>query len=226
MEWRDWWRIGRRRVWLVLTPPLVAAIFILPPLFANPPPPSYRVHLRYTASQPEKPAVKLVDDYQDLWLTSELIVRALTSWAQSSSFHDEVERWVSDQEAASSLQGGWAVISDYERSIGHLELEAADDGQLAVIARAAIAVMRERAAHYLPQLSDTANITFLDAPQVKEASLSLIQRLWPVLQLGLAAAIGLAIGLAAEFADDRLHDPEDSRALGLPLLVTIPKERV
>ena len=223
MEWQDWWRIARRRWWLALLPPLVAAVLILPPVVSDPPNAGFRVTLSYTAIQPDDLSAGRVGDYQDLWLSSELVVNALTSWLQSGSFFAEMERLARLEDAALDLED-LQLVSDNERSIGHLEIEWPDERQLDIIARAAVEAMRTRAADYFPQLGGTAQITFLDEPQVEEAPLSLVRRLWPFMQLALAVAIGLSIALAAEFADGSLRDRHDLRALGLPLLAAIPKE--
>ena len=150
------------------------------------------------------------------------MVNALTSWLQSGSFFAEMERLARLEDAALDLED-LQLVSDNERSIGHLEIEWPDERQLDIIARAAVEAMRTRAADYFPQLGGTAQITFLDEPQVEEAPLSLVKRLWPFMQLALAVAIGLSIALAAEFADGSLRDRHDLRALGSAAASRYPK---
>lgn len=224
MEWQDWWRIAKRRWWLALLPPLVTAILVLPSIVVDPPTAGFRVTLSYTATQPDDLDTGRVGDYQDLWLSSELVVNALTSWLQSSSFLTEMELLARLEDSSIELDD-LQLVSDNERSIGHLQIEWPDEGQLGIIARAAVKVMHTRAADYFPQLGGTSQITFLDEPQVEEAPLSLFTRLFPFLQLALAAAVGLSIALAAEFADGSLRDRHDLRVLGLPLLAVVPRER-
>ncbi len=224
MEWQGWWRIARRRGWLAVLPPIVTAILLFPSTVLNPPQAGYRVQMSYTAIQPAELDGGRIGDYQDLWLSSELVVNALTSWLQSGSFLAEVETQVQAQDATVDL-ADLSLVSDNERSIGHLEIEWPDEAQLQLIANTAVDVMHHRAAAYFPQLGGTPQITFLDEPAVELAPVSLMMRFLPLLQLFLSALIGVGIALAAEYSDRSLHDRHDLRTLGFRLLAAVPKER-
>lgn len=224
MEWQGWWRIARRRWWLALLPPIVTAILLFPNTVLNPPQAGYRVNMSYTAIQPTELDGGRVGDYQDLWLSSELVVNALTSWLQSGSFLAEMEARVQAMDATLELDD-LLLVSDNERSIGHLEIEWPDEMQLQLIANTAVSVMHTRAAAYFPQLGGTPQITFLDETAVERATVSLLSRLLPLVQLFLSFLIGIGIALAAEFSDRSLHDRHDLRSLGFRLLAAVPKER-
>lgn len=224
MEWQGWWRIARRRWWLALLPPLVTAVLLFPNVILDPPAASYRVIMSYTAIQPDELDTGRIGDYQDLWLSSELVVNALTSWLQSGSFLSEMEQLTQLQDPSIELDE-LRLVSDNERSIGHLEIEWPDETQLRIIANAAVKVMHTRAAAYFPQLGGTSQITFLDEPQVGIAPVSLVTRLLPFVQLVLSVLIGFGFALAAEYTDGSLHDRHDLRSLGFRLLAAVPKER-
>jgi hypothetical protein len=177
-----WW-------WLVAIPTLIAAAFALPALLRNEAPASggFTTRFSYSAAQNLEAIPRSEGDYQDIWLSSELTVNALTDWITSSSFADEISRRLGEQDVsidAAALIGRFA--SDNERSVGQVFISWADEVQLRQIADAAIWVLNNRNAAYFAQLGGIpATITLLDAPRIAPAPPPLVDRLGPVIRISI-----------------------------------------
>jgi capsular polysaccharide biosynthesis protein len=217
-----WW-------WLVLIPTLIAAAFALPALLRNEAPASggFTTRFSYSAAQNLQAIPRSEGDYQDIWLSSELTVNALTDWITSSSFADEVSKRLGEQgiaipDIAPALVGRFA--SDNERSVGQVFISWDNGEQLAQIAEAAIWVLNERNADYFAQLGGTpATITILDAPRIAPAPPPLVDRLGPIIRIAIGLAGGLALAFVAHLLDPMLRRREDVEALGLPIISSIPR---
>lgn len=217
---RRWW-------WLVAIPTLIAAAFALPALLRNEAPASggFTTRFSYSAAQNLEAIPRTEGDYQDIWLSSELTVNALTDWITSSSFADEISRRLNEQGFtldASVLVGRFA--SDNERSVGQVFINWVDEAQLRQIADAAIWVLNNRNADYFAQLGGIpATITLLDAPRIAPAPPPLVDRLGPVIRIGIGFLGGLALAFVAHLLDPMLRRREDVEALGLPVIVSVPR---
>ncbi len=224
MEYRELIRIGRRRWWLIVLPLALSAVISLPELLraGDGASPGFSARIRYSAAQQlDAPAGE--SDYTDIWLASEYTVDAFTNWVRSASFRDEIGRLLGEAPVAlDSLQ----IAADNARSIGVIYLSHPDHDSLGAIAEAALTVLSSRSQSYFPQLGGSpAQVTILEEPALAAAPGALPSRLAPVLRLGVAFVIGIALAVLAEFIDPAIHHQDDLRRMGLPLLGSIPKER-
>lgn len=220
-------RVLARRWWLVLLPPVVAGALTLPSLLSGGAAVSggFTTAIRYSAAQ-ELGAlpVERDGDYQDVWLASELTVNALTGWVTTSSFRDEVALRLTD--AGLTIDPDTLnIVADNERSIGVIYLSWADAAELEQIAGAAIEVLQTRNQVYFRQLGDVpADVTILDAPQIAAAPPPIVDRLGPVIRVGLGVLVGLGLALLAEYFDTTLRRRDEIEALGYTLIASIPRE--
>jgi capsular polysaccharide biosynthesis protein len=227
MELTPFLRIIARRWWLVVIPILIASGLALPELLANRSPVSggFAIRFSYSAAQNLTAIPRSEGDYQDIWLSSELTVNALTDWVTSSSFASEVSVNLEAQGMMVSMESLLGrIAADNERSVGHIFMTWPDAAQLAAIGEAALVVLQTRNADYFAQLGGTpATVTILDAPRVEAAPPPLTDRLGPVLRVGLGLLAGIGLALIAHSVDPVLRRKEDVEALGLPVIATIPR---
>jgi capsular polysaccharide biosynthesis protein len=220
-------RVLLRRWWLVLIPIAITGALALQ-AYLTPTPASaggYNTTFRYSAAQNLEAIPRSEGDYQDIWLSSELVVNALTDWITSSSFADEAAALLNQrgtQITAAALVGRFAA--DNERSVGVVSISWANADELAQIADAAIEVLSNRNAVYFAQLGGTpATVTLLDAPSVNAAPPPLVDRFGPLLRVGIGALAGVGLAILAHVLDPLLRRRDEVEALGLSVISSIPK---
>jgi capsular polysaccharide biosynthesis protein len=219
-----------RRWWLVLIPVVVTAVLSVPDIIAGPAAAgaAFTTTIHYSAAQ-QLEAQELPPrdgDYQDIWLASEYTVNALTAWALTDSFRQEIAA----EAEARGLEvnvGALGIAADNERSIGQLTLVWPDGEELAVLAAATIEVLRERNQDYFPQLGgEPADVTILDSiVTINAVPAPLTNRFAPVLTIALGLAAGIGLAFLAHYVDPMLRRREDLEALGLTVVATLPRQR-
>lgn len=222
MELILFFRVLRRRWWLVLIPVVIVAAFTIPQWLRERSTAGggFTVTLRYTAAQSASNVAPRDGDYQDVWLASELAVNALTDWVRSSSFEDEIIKKVPDLNAPS-----FGVAADNKRSIGQLIMSYPDEKELTNITQAAMDVMKTQAQNYFPQLGgQPAQVTFLDSPVITAAPPPIANRFAPFIRLALGLLGGIALAFLWEYLDPFVYRREQVEAVGLPVLASIPKK--
>lgn len=224
MEHRELIRIVLRRWWLIALPLVLSAIIAIPDLFSageavNA---GFSAQIRYSAAQKQN-LRSSERGYTDVWTASEYTVHALTDWVRSASFRGEMAQVLGEMQASLA---GLQIAADNARSVGVVYLSHADHDALGAIANAAVAVLSSRSHSYFPQFGgDAAQVTILEQPAIAGAPPPLPSRLAPVIRLGVALLIGLALGFFAEFVDPTIYHQDALRRLGLPVLGSVPKER-
>ena len=224
MEYKALIRIIARRWWLIALPVVLSAVIAIPDLIGAGAGASggFTTQIRYSAAQklnlPERDG-----DYSDIWRASEYTIHAFTEWARTSSFRDEIRIALGDAPVTlDSLQ----IASDNVRNVGIVYMNHRNGESLSAIAEAAVLVLNSRSQHYFPQLEgEAAQVTILDQPAIVASPPALPSRLAPLIRLGLALLIGLALAFFAEFVDPTIYYQDDLRRLGMPVLASVPKER-
>jgi capsular polysaccharide biosynthesis protein len=216
------WRYG----WLIAIPVVITGALALPSLLNRDPAASggFTTMFRYTAAQ-ELDAIPNRDgDFQDVWLASELTVNAMTDWVQSSSFTSAV----AEQALALGLTidpAALGIAADNERSIGQVFISWPDADELATIIESARTALQTRNQDAFPQLGgQPAQVTILDDPVINPAPPPLTSRFEPIVRIGIGVILGLALALLAHYFDPVLRRREDVESLGLPVLVSIPRQ--
>jgi len=219
-------RVLLRRWWLVLIPPLVVTAIVVPDFLRNRGAASggFATVVNYSAAQVLEAIPGRDGDYQDVWLASELTVNALTAWVQTTSFKREVAAKLAGQ-GLEIDPFSLNIVGDNERSVGRLYISWPDEGQLPLIAQAALDVLQTRSGDYFPQLGQQpAQVTLLDEPVITPAPPPIVDRLGPFIRLGLAFIVGVGLAFLAEYLDPTVRDKSDVEALGLTVITSIPRK--
>lgn len=224
MEFAELFRVILRRWWLIVLPVVLAAVIAIPEFVrtSSAGQSGYNAQISYSAAQ----LFNLPDrggDYTDVWLASEHTVDALTDWVRSSSFRKEIQsRLAESSTPLDSLQ----IAADNVRNVGAIYFSHRNSEALHTIVDAAMLVLTSRSQVYFPQLGgDSAQVTILDQSAVTAASTPLTNRLSPLVRLGLAFLLGLALAVFAEYVDQTIYHQDDLRRLGIPLLGSVPRDR-
>ncbi len=215
-----------RRWWLVLLPPLIVGGVVAYQWLTAPPATQtvYTTVVRFSASQAPDALPNREGDFQDVWLSSELAVKALTSWVQTGSFREQVAARVQARGLDTDLSG-LSVAADHERSVGQLFLSWPDADELETIASAALAALQEDSQIYFPQFGrEPAQVTILDDVTVTAAPPAIVDRAEPLVQVTLAVLVGLGLAILAEYTDPTLRTQDEVRRAGLEVLVSVPRE--
>jgi len=215
-----------RRWYLILIPLVIVSAYIAYTIATTPPAVStgYTTVVRFSAAQAFDAIPNRDGDYQDIWLSSELTVNTLTEWILTSSFKREVAARAA-QQGVEIDPAALQTASDQERSVGQMFLSWPDAEELDVIAQAALAVLREDSQRYFSQFGDEpAQVTVLDDIVIVPAPPPIVDRLEPLVQLGLAVIVGLGLATLAEYTDPTLRNLDDIKQTGLQVLVSVPRD--
>ncbi len=217
-------RVILRRWWLIVLPVVLAAVIAVPEFIrsSSAGQSGYNARISYSAAQlfnlPDREG-----DYTDVWLASEHTVDALTDWVRSSSFRKEIQSQLTEQETPlDSLQ----IAADNVRNVGAIYFSHRNSEALRAIVDAAMLVLTTRSQGYFPQLGgDSAQVTIMDQSAIFAAPTPLTNRLSPLIRLGIAVLIGLALAVFAEYVDQTIYHQDDLRRLGIPLVGSVPRDR-
>ncbi len=217
-------RIVRRWWWLILLPLLIVGLLTL--RACHPPTTTYQTVIRFAVGT--EPPARLSVDYDRYypWLTSEYIANALADAVVSDAFAERVSARLAAEGLSippSALRG--AFIGDNAQSITVLYITWSDPVQLEAIARAAEAVIAGEMADYFPQMAGLGAVARpLDEPTPVPLRPSLkAQLVGPAMQLILAGMLGLLLAFLAYAFDPFIRDADEVEAMGLPLLVRLPR---
>jgi capsular polysaccharide biosynthesis protein len=224
MELRQYWRIVRKRLWIVIA---LVAIVLVSSLVLRPGRPAlYQTSMRFTvAVVPESRS----DDYYAFdryytWMASEYFVDELTEIVGSEAF----ARAVNEELAYSGLDIPaeafcGSMEADRKHRILTVHITWGDQAQLKDIADAAAKVLQEHSADFLGQLGTTdADIRLIDPPVVIPAGRSLKEKLDLPIRLFLALVAGVALTFLLDYLDDTVRDRAEVEAMGLAVLGEIP----
>jgi capsular polysaccharide biosynthesis protein len=226
MELVLFWRVIRRRWYLILLPIIIVGVVVAPDFFDNGPAVSggFTTTVRYTAAQELDALPNRDGDFQDVWLAAELTVDAFTEWVRTNKFAEEVAQ-VTARNGLEINPAALSIAADNARSIGQIFINWGDEAQLAVIANAVIEVLSERNQAYFPQLGDApAQVRLLDEPVITPAPPPLADRYAPLVRMAFAVVVGVGIAFAVEYLDPRLHRREDLESMGFKVIATIPRK--
>jgi capsular polysaccharide biosynthesis protein len=224
MELRYFWKILKRRWWLIIIPPIVASIISL--VMYNPPAPAgFNVGVNFIVSQePAELSANPDENRYYNWLTSEYIVNGLTDWVVGNEFKTAVSKQLAAQNI-DVAPNTFNVVADNVRSKLQFSIQHGDADTLDQIMDAAIVVLTEQNAAALPQLGgDTAVIVLVDQPFVTPIGQSIRNQLDIPLRIALALIAGIGLALLVEYLDTTIRDREEVENLGLELLGEIPKK--
>ena len=221
MELRLYWRIVKRRLWVVLV--LLGAFALSYGFSGAKSSPSYVATMRYTIGiRPEKVSEEYYGyDRYYTWLTAEYLIDDFAEVAKSRVFAQDVAAVSGLSIPPGVIQG--ATSAGKLHRILSIQVVWRDPDELAQIAGAIPQVMRDRAETYFAQLgTGSAVVSPIDPPVVAAISPSLRQRLDLPLRLILALVVGIGLTFVLDYVDDSIKDRDDVRALRLGVLGEIP----
>ena len=225
MELRTYWKILIRRWWLVVAPVVVVALYVAATY--APPGLVYQVVMRFAAGT--KPA-GLSGDYDRYypWLASEYIANGLADVAETGAFAQAVAARLVEagyQITPGSIQP--AIVTDNAQSILVVYLTWPNAEQIVAVAKAITAELTGNGTAYFPQLEGIEPaVRQLDAPTPVPLPPGLrTQLMGPVIKIGLAAGLGIALALLWHYLDPTIHETVELEDLGLDVLAEIPRRR-
>lgn len=223
MEVRQIVKVLFRRWWLVIVPVLVVLAYVV--FTYRPPPMVYQVVMRFAAGT--KPA-GLSEDYDRYypWLASEYIANGLADVAETGVFAQAVASRLAEagiEVAPGAIQP--AIVTDNAQSILVIYITWPDGTQIVAVADAITAELTGNGVAYFPQLESVEPaVRPLDAPTPVPLPLGLrTQLMGPVIKIGLALVIGVALALLWHYLDPTVREAAELEALGLGVLAEIPR---
>ncbi len=221
MELRTLLKILKRYWYLVVLPPVLVGVFTL--ITYRAPATAYASMLRFAVGYaPEQQTTSLYDRKYPAWLTSEYIAGGLSDWAKTGDFAQAVAETAGNGITAGEVAS--SLVSDHLRSIVVLYLNGGDADRLTAIGTATIQVLQQRNNVVFPQNGAGATVTALDGVVVAPAAPSLRNRLDIPIRLALGLALGVVLAFLAWYFDPRIRDKADAEAIGLNIIVEIPKK--
>ncbi|MEO0564169.1 MAG: hypothetical protein AAF125_18835, partial [Chloroflexota bacterium] len=154
-EIRWFFRVLLRRWYLIAIPLVIVGGYTAFEIATTPPTAAsgFTTVIRFSAAQSIDALPSREGDFQDVWLSSELTVKALTSWALTTSFKGEVAARAAN-EGVEFEPSTLPTAADHERSVGQLFISWPDAAELEIIAASALDVLREDSQRYFPQFGD------------------------------------------------------------------------
>ena len=221
---RLYWRIVKRRLWLVLG---LLAILLLSYFLFRPAESTYYIaNMRLVVGLKPEPGVGSYYTYDRYytWLTAEYLLDDFAEVVKSEMFARDVAALAGIDLPAGAIHG--ATSTGKLHRILSVSITWPDREELTGIANAVVQVVRNQGDAYFAQLStDSATISVIDPPSIREAMPSLRQRLDLPLRLVLGLAVGVALAFLLDYIDDTVRGRADLEELGLPILAEIPVRR-
>lgn len=227
MELRAYIAILRRRWWIpLLLMILTLALTIIGQRPWQVRPSSYTLGLSFSVGvQPQAGQGDYNYDGYYSALASEYLIDDFSEIVKGSAFAAEVARLLADQGltvAPGSIQG--STQAGKLHRILNITLYGGDADQLNAIADAVTGAMTEAPHLFMPRLlADQGAVYLVNRGQPAVIGPSLRQRLDLPLRLALALIAGVLIVFLLDYLDDRLRDPRQLEALGIPVLGEIPR---
>ena len=224
MELRLYWRIVKRRLWLVLV--LLVAFGSSYVLFSPIPSTSYVATMRYVIGlRPEKVSEEYYGyDRYYTWLTAEYLIDDLAEVAKSRVFAQDVAAVSGLSIPPGVIQG--ATSAGKLHRILSIQAVWHDEDELARIAGAISQVMRDQSETYFSQLgTESAVVSLIDPPSISPIGPSLRQRLDLPLRMILALVVGIGLTFILDYLDDSIRDRYDVQDLQMSVLGEIPSHR-
>lgn len=222
MELRQYWKVVRRRWWIIAGLTLVALAGSI--VFRSQPTAMYQANMRFTIGvTPESDSERVtMDPLYSAYLASEYIADDFTEILRSESFASDVsERLQGIAVSPGAIQG--FTVAEKQHRIISVQITWPDEGQLQDIAQAAVEALEEENAKYFAQLgSEGAQVFVIDSPKVVSLGIGLKDRLELPIRALLGVIAGLGLVFLIEYLDDTIREPEEVEALGMSVLGLIP----
>ena len=227
MEFREYWRIIRRRWWLPVG--LAVAVALLTVVMQRPwvpRPPSYTASMRFNVGvQPQRLSDAYTYDRYYTMLTSEYLVDDMGEIVRSQRFAEEVSRRLADQGIAVPAGAiGASTQPGKLHRILTVGVSWGDATQLQAIAEAVSATVTESSAEFFSQFSaEEADFRLIDPPVITQVGRSAREQLDLPLRVALALVAGVALAFLLHYLDDYVRERGDLEKLDIDVLGEVPR---
>jgi len=223
MELIRYWQIVRRRWWLIVG--LLAVVLVGTLLtYDRSPAPHYTVSMRFSVGlEPVPPPnVEYTYDPLDVWRSSEYLMDDLASAVRGGDYARRVAARMGEPDL--NLAGVLSAATEFR--VLTVSAHGPDDGQLAEIANAAVAVLDEESGALVGPLGNARPVLrLIDPPVVVPVGRRLQEKLDIPIRLGLAVLAGVAGVFLLDYLDRSVRDQNELEAMGLSVLARIPRHR-
>jgi len=223
MELREYWRIVRRRLWLIVG--LVLVVLVTSLLTRSPRPARFQATSRFTVGlQPEPTTGEYYAyDHYYTWLASEYLVDDLAEVVGGVAFAAEVEAALRAQGASPFYPLAGAFSASTKHRTLTLQIVWDNAEELNRIATVAQQVLAERSSGFFGQLGEgRVDIRAIDPPLIVSLGPGLRERLDLPLRLLLALVAGVALAFVLHYLDDAVYDRSEVEDLGIAVLGELP----
>lgn len=221
---RLYWRIVKRRLWLVVS--LLGFVLLSYSLFRPAKPTHYTANMRLVVGlRPEARAGSYYTyDRYYTWLTAEYLLDDFAEVVKSEVFARDVAALAGVDVPTGAIHG--ATSTGKLHRILSVSITWPDPEELEGIADAVIQCVRNQGHAYFAQLStDSATISVIDPPSIHQVAPTLRQRLDLPLRLLLGLGVGVGLAFLLDYTDNTIRHREDLEELDLPILAEIPSRR-
>jgi capsular polysaccharide biosynthesis protein len=227
MELVHYWRVIRRRWWLVAS--LVLVVGLLSAIrYDWSPDATYACTFRFNVGL--APVAPSGAEYQydplGVWTASEYLMDDLASAVRGRAFAERVAERVTEQMGidGASLAGRFGAATEHR--VLTVSVGWGDAAQLGEIANAAVAVLQQEGAQFVGAAGSAQPVLrLIDPPTISPVGRSLRQKLDLPIRLGLAVVTGVAGAFLLDYLDASVRDQEEVEALGIQVLAQIPRHR-
>ncbi len=228
MELREYARVIRRYIWIIVVLPAVVGIGSW--IFRAPPATLYQATIRFTIGVNALPANEVTgyDPVLSSYQASEYIRDDFVEIVASDSFADDMNAQLAKMGVGGLTvrKGNISGTIEKQRRLMSLTVTWNQPDQAQKIAEAAVQNLAENNAKYFAQLgSSAAALTVIDRPVVSRVGTSLREQLDIPIRIALALLAGIALAFILDYLDTSVRDARDLEALGLHVVGEIPRER-
>jgi capsular polysaccharide biosynthesis protein len=223
MELVHYWKVIRRRWWLV------ASLFLVVGLLSAlnydwSPETTYACTFRFNVGL--APVAPSGAEYQydplGVWTASEYLMDDLASAVRGRAYAGRVAEQIGLDQA--SLAGRFGAATEHR--VLTVSVGWSDAAQLADIANAAVTVLQEEGAQFVGAAGSAEPVLrLIDPPTVVPVGASLRQKLDLPIRLGLAIVTGVAGAFLLDYLDASVRGQEEVEALGIQVLAQIPRHK-
>jgi len=218
MELTHYWRILRRRWWLVAA--LVAVALVASLVTYDRPAPVYQASMRFAVGIEGQEPVTAVsgEGRSDAWLASEYLADDLSEVLKGGDFAARI-----GERVGLAVPAG-AIFASREHRIMTVSIIWGNRDEVQAIAEAVAAEVENVERDYFPQLAGVgAQAVLIDGPGIGEVGMGLRDRLDLPIRLLIALVAGVALAFLWDYLDDSVRSRAEVEALGVPLLAEIPR---
>jgi capsular polysaccharide biosynthesis protein len=219
MELRLYWKIIKRRLWLIVALLVIVGASFL--VYAPQSPTSFVANMRFVVGIQPEPGSGYTYDRYYTWLTAEYLLDDMAEVVKSQAFANDVAALAGLDVPVGAIQG--ATSAGKLHRILNVSVTWHNQEELARIANAIVQNLVERGNVYFAQLAtDQALVSVIDPPTIFQPGPSLRQRLDLPLRLMLALVVGVFGAFVWNYLDDTLREPSELEQLGVTVLAEIP----